>query len=127
MSRPGAILMLALLACMAGGQQKPAGQTEAPVPKGLCSYNRLGALRQVKADPSIEEMMRLDQAVLTEHRVFFRKGTTVTVNQYERSWVCVTGPFGGPTSGWPFMTGWMKKDLLGSTEERGPGSGADHQ
>jgi hypothetical protein len=114
------MLMLALVACTAEAQQKPADQTDSSAPRGLCTYNRLGALRQVKADPPIEELMRFDDSLVTEHRTFFRKGTTVTVNRYEGNWACVTGPFGGATSGWPFRTGWIKKDLLRPMEEQAP-------
>jgi hypothetical protein len=122
MRRPGVILLLALVACSAGAQSKPADQMGPLVPKGLCTYNEHGATRHVKADPPIEEMMHFDQSALTEHRAFFPRGTTVWVNRYEGSWVCVTGPFGGPTSGWPFRTGWMKTDLLGPVEEQLPAS-----
>ena len=126
MRRPGAILMVALIAGTAGAQQKPADQVEQPIPKGLCRFETFAAARQVKADPPIEEMMRFDLSVLTEHRVFFPKGTTVIVNLYEGSWVCVTGPFGGATSGWPFRTGWMKRELLGPVEEQLPASVTHH-
>jgi hypothetical protein len=126
MSKPGAILILALAACTAGAQQKPSVETEPPVPKSLCRSERLSAVRQVKADPPIEELMRFDQSLITEHRVFFRKGSIVTVSRYDGYWACVTGPFERPTSGSPFRTGWMKTALLGPVEQE-PASGIDHR
>lgn len=119
--------MLALAACMAGGQQKSADQTEQPVPKRFCQYVKYAPWRQVKADPPIEDLTRFDMSVLTGDRVIFHKGTVVTLNRREGSWSCVSGNFNDSSKGWQFRTGWMKSDLLGPVEEQEPSAGTDRR
>ncbi len=99
MSKPGAILMLALVACTAVAQQKPADQMEGPVPKSLCRFSQFSPVRQVIAGPSFEDLARSNLLLLTDHRVFFRKGMIVSVSRREGAWSCVTGWIEGPTSG----------------------------
>ena len=117
--------MLALVACIAGAQQKPADQTDLPVSKRFCQYVKYGPWRQVKSDPPIEDLTRFDMSVLTGDRVTFHKGTVVTLNRSEGVWSCVSGNLSDPSKGWQFRTGWMKTGLLGPVEEQEPATRTD--
>lgn len=127
MSSARAVLLTAMVACTAGAQQNPVDQTEPAVPRSVCRYERLSAIRQVKLDPPVEDLSDFFLSSIVEHRVYFRPGTIVTVSRREGSWSCVTGPWLVASSGWPFRTGWMKTALLGQVEKQQPASGGSEQ
>lgn len=118
-----AIFLFVITFSPSGAQQSVSKQTpEPPVPKRPCRYQRIAVLRRVKADPPIEDLVHFDLSVLTDRRIFFPVGTVVSVSRQEGGWSCATGPM-GPSSGWPFRTGWTRTDLLGPFEEGDSGSG----
>ncbi len=105
-------MILAVIAANATWAQETPHKQGAP--KLPCHFDdSFGWDHLVIRTPPIEELMRFDDSFMTEHRVFFPTGTLVSVSRQEGPWSCVTGPFGGPSSGSQFLrTGWMKTELL---------------